>query len=105
MIKWRKKKKVSEECWNLNNELLWWLNEHLKVYLDDANKYVDLEYHTITYKRKTYTQLEVINRLIELTNYLIGADCMEKCVNVKDVTKAKDEMYDLLKQVHFYMWW
>ena len=105
MIKWRKKKKVSEECWNLNNELLWWLNEHLKVYLNDANKYVDLEYHTITYKRKTYTQLEVINRLIELTNYLIGADCMEKCVNVKDVTKAKDEMYDLLKQVHFYMWW
>ena len=105
MIKWRKKKKVSEECWNLNNELLWWLNEHLKVYLDDANKYVDLEYHTITYKRKTYTQLEVINRLIELTNYLIGADCMGKCVNVKDVTKAKDEMYDLLKQVHFYMWW
>lgn len=105
MIKWRKKKKVNEECWNLNNELLWWLNEHLKVYLDDANKYVDLEYHTITYKRKTYTQLEVINRLIELTNYLIGADCMEKCVNVKDVTKAKDEMYDLLKQVHFYMWW
>lgn len=105
MIKWLKKKKVSEECWELNNELVWWLNEHLKTYLEDAKEHIDLEYHTITYKRKTYTQLEVINRLIELTNYLIGADYMEEYTNEKDIIKAKDEMYDLLKQIHFYMWW
>lgn len=100
----KKNKKISKECWNLDYELIKWLNEHLKVYKEEASKIVDLEFHKFTYKKKEYTQLEILNRLIEITDYLLDIDYFQ--IGVPElVNKNKNEMYDLLKLVHWNLWW
>ena len=98
------KKTIKKECWNLDYELVKWLNEHLKVYKKDASKQVDLEYYTFTYKRKEYTQLEIIDRLVEITDYLKENAFDWNCDDEKN-EKYKNEMYDLLKLIHWTMWW
>lgn len=99
-----KRKKISRECWNLDYELVKWLNEHLKVYKEEASKIVDLEFYKFPYKRKEYTQLQILNRLIEITDYLLDVDYFNNG-NVELINKNKDEMYDLLKLVHWQLWW
>ena len=64
------KKKISRECWNLNYEFIVWLKEHLSVYVEEAGKVVNLEYHKFNYRGEEFTQLQLINKMIELVNYL-----------------------------------
>lgn len=97
------KKTISKECWNLDYALIRWINEHLKVYKEDANKIVNLEFYSFMYKGKEYTQLEILDRLIEITDYLLDADCFFG--EGEKINKSKDEMYDLLKLVHWTLWW
>ena len=100
-----KKKTMSEECWNLDYELIKWLNEHLKVYLKDASTTVDLEYWKFDYKDKNYTQKEIIEILIKDTDYML-VDWWEQCFSDSEkMENTKNEIYDLLKLVHFVMWW
>ena len=63
-----------DETWNLNYEFILWLNSRFKKYREQAIKVVDLEYYKFEYKDKTYTQLQVIDRIIELTDYIIDND-------------------------------
>lgn len=97
------KKTISKECWNLDYELVKWLNEHLKVYKKEAVKVVNLEFYKFTYKRKEYTQLEILNRLIEITDILLNTDYFN--CDVTKINNLKNEMYDLLKEVHWQLWW
>ena len=85
------KRKMAKECWDLDWTFIKWLNEHLKVYKKDASKIVDLEYHKFNYKGEELTQLEVINRLIQITNYLID----DYNVWEDEVSAKIDEMLEL----------
>ena len=67
---WSKKKKISKECWNLNYSFILWLKERLPVYVEEASKVVNLEYHKFNFRGEEYTQLQLINKMIELVNYL-----------------------------------
>ena len=97
------RKTISKECWNLDYELVKWLNEHLKVYKEEASKIVDLEFYKFEYKRKKYTQLEILNRLIEITDILLSTDYFD--CDISKTNNLKNEMYDLLKEVHWQLWW
>ena len=101
MLKIRENVDLKEECWNLDLALVEWLNEHLKFVKEEVNGIINLEYHTYIYNGKEYTQLEIINRLIELTEELQDV----YSIVPDDKEKMKDEMYDLLKLVHFDLWW
>ena len=95
------KRKISKECWSLDYAFVKWLNEHLKVYKKDASKMIDLEYHTFEYKEEELTQLEIINRLISITDTLMldydmwNDDCVQK----------SKEMLELWAVVFPAMWW
>ena len=67
------KKKLSQECWNLDYELIKQLNEHLKKNKKEASEVVDLEFKKYEYEKKNlkYSQFGIINRLIDLTDYLL----------------------------------
>lgn len=65
------KRKLHRECWNLDNSFVKWLHEHLVIYLHDASRIVDLDYHTFEHRGKTYTQKQLIEMLIRLTNEFI----------------------------------
>ena len=98
------KKKLKQETYVLDYSLIKWLNEHLKIYLKETEGIIDLTFHKFTYKKQEYTQLEIVNRLIEITDYLSEQD--EYYLNMdKQKERLVKEMYDLLKLIHFYLWW
>lgn len=99
------KKKLRQECWNLDYELIKWLNEHLKIYKDDASKIVDLEFYKFKYKKVELTTFDVLNRLIDLTDYLLMNYYIASIEETEAMENAKNEMYDLLKLVHWNLWW
>lgn len=107
------KKKLSEESWNLDFQLIKWLNEHLKVYVQESIKAVDLEFHKFKYKNKELTQIEIMNRLIEITDMLLNNepynwgnyDRLITAKEIRTINARKNEMYDLLKLVHWELWW
>jgi len=100
-----KKRKLQEECWSLDYHIVKWLNEHLKVYLKDANDFVDLTVHRFEYHNHEYTELKLLEVLIEVTDKLLDY-YDDGFVNYElKGNKLKDEMYDILKILHFTLWW
>lgn len=94
-----------DECWNLNLSFIEWVNSRFKRYMKDASKMIDLEFHTFKYKRKKYTQKEIIERIIKLSD-----EVLEIGFNYDNETKDKinedvNEMFDLFKIVFWAMWW
>lgn len=98
------KKKLKQETYSLDYSLIEWLNEHLKIYLKETEGIIDLTFHKFTYKKQEYTQIEIVNRLIEITDYLLDDDNYF-WGNDKEKERLVKEMYDLLKLVHFYLCW
>jgi len=92
--------------WDLNNHFIEDMNVKLKKYRELAGEKVDLEFHTFEYKGKTYTQLELINKLIDLTDELIDLD-----INTWDgkdagqVQKDINEVFNIMKLVVYSLWW
>ena len=109
MSKNRGKKKIIRTTWNLNSELLKWINTHFIAYKKIASRHVDLTYHKFEYKGKILTQIEVVDRIIEITNYLIKDNDYHDLIFEKDqeekVNTYKNELFDLLKEVFWCMWW
>ena len=67
LAKQRKKYGFDEvETWSLENTFYYWLYERLKMYMKVADPVVDLNFHKFEYKSKTYTQKELILKLIDL---------------------------------------
>ena len=112
-MKWfkSKKRKLKEECWNLDFEIIKWLNEHLKVLVEECPKVIDLEYHKYKYKNKEYTQKEFVEELINITDYLLNNEpysFTDEDLNIKYIEKIntkKNDMYDMLKIIHWDLWW
>lgn len=89
--------------WNLDYELIEWLNKNLKVFYENANEIIDLKYHKFKYKGKNYTQEKLIEKLIEITDYL-----KKDYYEVKEPQKIIDnvnEMFDILNLIFFTLWW
>ena len=51
------------ETWSMDFTFYLWLYEHLSMYLDSAA--VDLDYHKFKYKKKKYTQKQMIYMCIQ----------------------------------------
>lgn len=95
-----------DETWNLNYEFILWLNSRFKKYRKQAIKMVDLEYYRFEYKDNIYTQLQVIDRIIELTDYIINNDYYEMMwSDVEHLEAMKNEIFDLFKMSFGAMWW
>ena len=98
-----------DETWNLDYEFIKWVNTRFKKYKEQASQIVDLEYHKFKYKKHEYTQLQIIDRIIEITDYLLNDDCFEIIFNLipepEKVISLRDEFLDLFKLVLNVMWW
>jgi hypothetical protein len=95
-----------DETWNLNYEFILWSNSRFKKYREQAVKMVDLEYYKFEYKDKIYTQLQVIDRIIELTDYIINNDYYEMMwSDIERLEAMKNEIFDLFKMSFGAMWW
>lgn len=87
--------------WNLDLEFIIWLNKWFKEYKKNASKVVDLEYRKYKYKDIEYTQKQIIDRIIELTE-----DCKKKWFEISQDKEDKvNEIFDLFRLVFWSMWW
>jgi len=85
--------------WNLNSEFIYWLNYWMKEYKEKAK--IDLSFHKFEYKGREMTQLEIIDKVIELTELIKEDD-----IWFNDTTKEKvDEVFELFHLVFYSMWW
>lgn len=89
--------------WNLNHELICWLKYWFKEFKEKAM--IHLDFHKFEYKDKTMTQEEIIDRVIELCDF-IDKNIYEFDMEIeKKVEEKLDELFDLLKLVWGCMWW
>lgn len=93
------KRKISRECYALDYAFYEWLRERLPVYLKEAGKAVDLNFHRFEYKGEQYTQRELIERMIYLLRSLDG-----NCVLDEDWEKSK-EVLEIWAIIAPAMWW
>ena len=103
LAKYDKAKKETPIDWNLDYELIVWLNKNLKVYYENANEVVDLTFHKFKYKSKEYTQEQLVLKLINITDYL-----NKEYYNLQEPQKVIDninEMFDILKLIFYTLWW
>lgn len=94
-----------DETWNLDYEFIKWVNTRFKKYKELAGKYVDLEFHKFKYKRKEYTQLELIDKVIELTDGLIESDYWNVDLTTVNIEEIKNEIFDIFKLIFWTMGW
>ena len=95
-----------DETCTLNYDFILWLNSRFKKYREQAIKMVDLEYYKFEYKDKIYTQLQIIDRIIELTDYIINNDYYEMMwSDIEHLEAMKNEIFDLFKISFSAMWW
>ena len=96
------RKKISKECWNLNTVFFQWLKERLPVYLKEADKVIDLNYHKFIVDGKEFTQKEVIQMMITDLNFITN-------VNTEDWSGIYYDKVNHLMQcwskVILAMWW
>lgn len=57
------------ETWGLDSCFYAWLYEHIKMYLEKADKIVNLEFHKFEYEGTTYTQKELLEQICEIIEY------------------------------------
>ena len=86
------------ETWNLDTSFYQWLYERLRMYKDIGGEVVDLNYHKFDVDGKELTQLQIIDRLLELLPKQIKSDVWEE-------TDYCAEICDLWKTVLPSMWW
>lgn len=90
-----------ENCdtdWNLNSEFIHWLNYWFKEFKEKAK--IDLKFHVFLYKGEELTQIEIIDRIIELTDEILKNDEL-----FWGSEEELDEVFMLFRIVFPAMWW
>jgi len=93
----------SRETWSLDYVFYMWLYERLKMYIEYAGEIVNLNFHKFIYKEKEYTQLELINMMIErLEFYFEKGDSFDLSEEEYEFIKEIGEIWALVLPA---MWW
>ena len=93
-----------DETWDLSISFMKWINSRFIAYKEHASKKVDLEFHKIKYELKEYTLLELINKIIDLTDrYIVLTNNFFD--NEEELEKIKNQVLNIFKEMYWYMWW
>ena len=88
-------------AWNINYEFILWLKKALILYLKQAPRIVDIEYHKFEFEGKTKTQKEMIIDLL--------CECIYLEKHYYDHTEEEDKhiqrMLKIFKELYYYLWW
>lgn len=100
-----KKKKVDihEECWNLDATFMRWLNEHLKVFREDASKCIDMGYHKFEYDGEIVPFKDLLDKLIDLTDEFIKVQD-ENWLD-ESLDDLKEDIMFIFNMIFWCLWW
>mgnify|MGYP007069856396 CR=1 FL=1 len=107
--KWKKERKLygfdSRETWNLDTVFAEWLYTRCTMYLEEADKIVNLEYHKVTYKDKEYTQKEAIEKIRKWALYYVKNKYSVDSEKEKKAYEKLIKASELWALIVPYMWW
>lgn len=90
------------ETWDLNSTFYAWLYEHLRMYMDKASEVVNLKFHQFTWRGDSYTQLEIIEMILEHIRFYFS----EEYDDFSEYDRIYiDEVGELWALVLPAMWW
>lgn len=87
------------ETWDLDVAFAQLIYERLMMYKEIGGKVVDLTFYKFEYNEKQYTELELIDIMIE--------DCklaMKSRIKIEH-SDIMEEVYEILKLCHKTLWW
>lgn len=108
---------TSNETWDLDNTFYKWIYERVKRFVEVGGKMVDLSYRKFTFKGKEYTQLELINAMLERLEYYFEEDAIDNKVDEyrkqgMDILDADNKAYEPVIEIGEiwamllpYIWW
>lgn len=91
------------ETWNLDYEFIEWLYSHCMMYKEKAGDVVNLEFHKVTWDDKEYTQIEIIDFIIESTREYLKESAKWNLSN--ETMKKVQCALHLWAEVLPAMWW
>ena len=94
-----------DETWTIDFYFVKWLREHVKKYLEQAGKVVDLEFHKFEYKGQERTLYYLITRMIHLCSKLLKQYDNWEFDKQTMIEETKNELLDIFKLTFFYLWW
>ena len=93
------------ETWDLDITHFQWLYERVMAYKDQSEDINNLNYHKITIRGKTYTQLAAMNMLLRNLRYILTKDWIW---NIKKNKRYKDKaklVMEIWGELYPCMWW
>jgi len=96
-----------QEVYDFDIVLACYLLERMKQYRQDATKVVDLNYSKFTYNDKEYSQLELIDMIIEkLEFYFTKIDySINSFEQDQEHNKAAQEAIRMIAEIFPALWW
>lgn len=89
-----------KETWNLDLSFVKWLNGRLKRYKTLASQHINLEFHKIKYHRHNYTLLELIDKMIEISDMLLEYE-----LTYHNYPEEYDTLLEMFNLTLPYLWW
>lgn len=94
----------NRETWNLDTVFYMWLYERLKMFVEIGGQVVDLNFHKFDFKGKEYTQLELINMMIERLEYYFNEDARDSKIDEyrkqgMGIFEADNKAYEPVKEI------
>lgn len=94
----------SRETWNLDCVFYMWLYERLKMFVKIGGQVIDLNYNKFDFKGKEYTQLELINMMIEKLEYYFNEDVRDSKIDEyrkqgMGIVEADNKAYEPIKEI------
>ena len=93
----------NRETWSLDTVFYRWLYERLKMFVEIGGQVVDFNFHKFNFKGKEYTQLELINMMIERLEYYFKKENL--FVSSEEEYEPIKEIGEIWALVLPAMWW
>ena len=94
------------DTFNMDNVLIMWLYERLRYFEDKASKVVDLDFRTFNVDGRRMTQMQCIKRMIKDCKVILAVKYSDRPDEDFDkINKAKNDLFKVLSEVYWAMWW
>ena len=90
------------ETWCLQASFYSWLYERLRMFVVVGGEVVDLNYHTFGFKGKSYTQLEMIEMILERIRFYFSDEYDDFNVDQMRYVEEIGELWAIILPA---MWW
>ena len=101
----------TKETFSLDMTILAYLYEHLVMYKEVAGEIVNLSYHKFNINDEILTEEQCINRMLDDIRVILSIDDSDY-ISVEDfekkdkiMTEKKNDLFDVLKECFWTLWW